>query len=167
MNLDGLKELKMKEMEVCMSILYRYGFHGTAISSLNVEGMQAVLGFEEGVFWLDEYGRETELTGKCKLIFEFYDDPSLSFEIDRVRFGMVKEIKLSNLQKYLAKGEFRIERCSYSSLESCVIFKGQVGSDNLELVLCNVIGVTVEIEEPPVPEAENSDEQIDEKERQE
>lgn len=167
MNLDGLKELKMKEMEVCMSILYRYGFHDTAFSSLDVDGMRAVFGFEEGVYKMDEYARETELTGKCKLIFEFYDDPSLCFEINRVRFGMVKEIKLSNFQKYLTKGGLRIERCSYSSLESCVIFKGQVGFDNLELVLCNVIGVTVEIEETPVPEPENTDEQNDEKERQE
>ena len=48
--------------------LFQYGFHDTEISSMECENLEINLNFDEGIYLLDETGKETILSKPMQVI---------------------------------------------------------------------------------------------------
>ena len=63
--------------------LFQYGFHDTEISSIECEGLEIKLNFDQGIYLLDENGKETVLSKPMQVVLIL----------------LKKHLKLKNMEK--------------------------------------------------------------------
>jgi len=65
--------------------LLQYGFHDTDITSIEISAFEIRLKFKDGIYLLDESGKERNLSKPTQIIFKinstFVDEPQDVFEI--------------------------------------------------------------------------------------
>lgn len=113
--------------------LFQYGFHDTEISSVEGEGLEIKLNFDNGIYLLDENGKETILSKPMQVIFRidsYFDSFEDAFEIKE--YGKkVKYLDYLTLKKYLQKEIFGISMSYYSNFNNCVLFDGGISKKNI------------------------------------
>ena len=113
--------------------LFQYGFHDTEISSIECEGLEIKLNFDQGIYLLDENGKETALYKQIQVVLKidsYFDSFEEAFEIKE--YGKkVKYIEYLTLNKYLQKESFGISMCYYSNFNSCILFDGGISKRNI------------------------------------
>lgn len=87
--------------------LFRYGFHDTKISSVDGEGLEIKLSFNNGIYLLDENGKEANLSNPIQVILRI-DSYFDSFE-----------------------EAFGISMSYYSNFNNCVLFDGGISKKNI------------------------------------
>ena len=113
--------------------LFQYGFHDTEISSIECEGLEIKLNFDQGIYLLDENGKETALYKQIQVVLKI-DSYFVSFEeaFEIKEYGKkVKYIEYLTLNKYLQKESFGISMCYYSNFNSCILFDGGISKRNI------------------------------------
>lgn len=88
--------------------LFQYGFHDTEISSVEGEGLEIKLNFDNGIYLLDENGKETILSKPMQVIFRidsYFDSFEDAFEIKeygkKVKYLDYLTLKKIYKKKYL------------------------------------------------------------------
>lgn len=113
--------------------LFQYGFHDTEISSIECEGLEIKLNFDQGIYLLDENGKETVLSKPMQVVLKidsYFDSFAEAFEIKE--YGKkVKYIEYITLNNYLQKESFGISMCYYSNFNSCILFDGGISKRNI------------------------------------
>lgn len=113
--------------------LFQYGFHDTEISSVEGEGLEIKLNFDNGIYLLDENGKETILSKPMQVIFRidsYFDSFEEAFEIKE--YGKrVKYLDYLTLKKYLQKEIFGISMSYYSNFNNCVLFDGGISKKSI------------------------------------
>lgn len=113
--------------------LFQYGFHDTEISSVEGEGLEIKLNFDNGIYLLDENGKETILSKPMQVIFRidsYFDSFEDAFEIKE--YGKkVKYLDYLTLKKNLQKEIFGISMSYYSNFNNCVLFDGGISKKNI------------------------------------
>lgn len=108
--------------------LFQYGFHDTEISSIDYEDLQIKLNFDEGIYLLDEKGKETVLSKPMQVILKInfkFNSLEEVFEIKECG-KRVKHIDYSLLEKYMQKEAFKIWMVYYSNFNKCILFDGGI-----------------------------------------
>lgn len=106
--------------------LFQYGFHDTEIYSIDGEGLEIRLTFENGIYLLDENGKETILSKPMQVVLKInscFDSFEEAFEI-REYEKKVKYLDYLTLKKYLQKDTFGISMVYYSKFSNCILFDG-------------------------------------------
>ena len=70
-------------MDSIFKQLLQYGFHDTEITSIDCEGLEVKLNFDNGIYLLDENGKETILSKPMQVILKissYFDSFEESFE---------------------------------------------------------------------------------------
>lgn len=113
----------------------KYGFHDTEISSIDGEGLEIKLNFNNGIYFLDENGKETNLSNPIQIILRldsYFDSFEEAFEIKE--YGKkLKYLEYSTLKKILQKEEFGILMSYYSNFNNCILFDGGIPKKNIML----------------------------------
>ena len=88
--------------------LLRYGFHDTKISSIDGEGLEIKLNFDNGIYFLNENGKETNLSNSIQIVLRldsFFDSFEDAFEIKEYtlknypeEIDIIAQIKKGDLQ---------------------------------------------------------------------
>lgn len=115
--------------------LNNYGFHDTKITSISCLNLEVKIEFDNGIYFLDENGKETKLSNPIEInlkINSSYASSLNSFEI-REYGKKMKYIELSQFQKYLAKKPFNIAMNYYSNFNNSILFDG--GFPNKQIFL--------------------------------
>lgn len=115
--------------------LFQYGFHDTEISSIEGKDLDIILKFNNGIYLLDENGKETILSKPMEIILKidsYFNSFEEAFEIKE--YGKkVKYIEYQTLNKYLQEESFGVSMCYYSNFNSCVLFDGGILRRNIML----------------------------------
>ena len=105
--------------------LFAYGFHDTTVTDIRFEETKVILEFEEGLYILNETGKETDLTGKAEMII-YLDENKVKNSLDTVRtYVNVKcGIKLVNINEIVIQcrsKQFEISDTSFSNFDNTFI----------------------------------------------
>ena len=113
--------------------LLRYGFHDTKISSIDGEGLEIKLNFDNGIYFLNENRKETNLSNSIQIVLRldsFFDSFEDAFEIKE--YGKkLKYIEYSTLKRFLQKEEFGISMSYYSNFNNSILFDGGISKKNV------------------------------------
>ncbi len=113
--------------------LFQYGFHDTEIFSIDGEGLEIKLDFDNGIYLLDENGKETILSKPMQVILRidsYFDSFEEAMEIKE--YGKrVKYLDYIILKKYLQKETLGISMCYYSKFGNCILFDGGISRKNI------------------------------------
>lgn len=109
--------------------LFQYGFHDTDITSIEGNGLEIKLSFDNGIYLLDENGKETVLSNPKQIILKLdscFNSFEEAFEIKE--YGKkLNYLEYSTFKKYLqeeSSGLFGIEMIYYS--DKCILFDGGI-----------------------------------------
>lgn len=132
-NLKGIIKLEVNTMNNIFEQLFRYGFHDTKISSVDGDGLEIKLSFNNGIYLLNEKGKEVNLSNPIQIILKidsYFDSFEETFEIKE--YGKkVKYIEYLKLKKYLQKESFGISMAYYSNFNNCILFDGGISKKNI------------------------------------
>ena len=120
--------------------LFQYGFHDTDISSIYCEGLEIRLNFNDGIYLLDEKGKETCLSRPKQVVFKInsnYESCKNAFTIKE--YGeKVKYHEYSFLSKHFQKDTFGISMVYYTNWGNVILFDGGFSRS---LVLLSIEGI--------------------------
>lgn len=104
----------------------KYGLHDTEITSVSAESDSISFLFADGVYLLDEKGRETTRTGKCelKIFFDYNVENTVFFS--KIAKNRIKEIDFDEFCKLLKKARFIINADYYSDFLKSILLIGNV-----------------------------------------
>lgn len=117
--------------------LFQYGYHDTDIYEIYGENLSIKLKFNNGVYMLDDEGKETCLTKPIAInlkINSHYDSFKDALEI-REYGKKIKYIDYDILNKYLLKERFGIWMLYYSKLGKCILIDGGIMSRQISLFI--------------------------------
>ncbi|MBE5758476.1 MAG: hypothetical protein E7332_00375 [Clostridiales bacterium] len=132
-------------MENIFIKLSNYGFHDTKITSISCSDLEVKIKFDDGIYFLDENGKEANLSNPVELILKInssFDSSLNSFEIRE--YGRKMEyIELSQFQKYLVKNPFNIAMNYYSDFNNSILFDGGFPNKQIFLSIEGVEDVSI------------------------
>ena len=109
--------------------LFQYGFHDTDITSIEGEGLEIKLNFKDGIYLLDEKGKETILSKPKQIILKL-DNCFNSFEEAFEFKEFSKKLKYLDYQAFKKKlqeeflGVFGITMMYYNN--NCILIDGGI-----------------------------------------
>lgn len=130
-----------------MLIFKKYGLHDTAINEIELcaNGMKFI--FNNGIYLLNENGKEKGLTEKCKielLISNFnFGEISENIEIFKIYKKKIYEINFQEFLKLLKQGNFEIKYNFVSNFNNTLLFKGFIGKNKFEFLISNIIEIGI------------------------
>lgn len=136
----GLREVK-----------YQYGLHDTTINRITCTDDGIILEFDDGVYLLDETGRETVLSKKCYLEIKinFFNRQKMfeHIEIERIYKKKSEEIEYDEFITLLSKYAFSIYLDYYSPFADSLLIRGSIGKYGIDFVVTEVAELTYTFEE--------------------
>ena len=127
----GLHELK-----------YQYGLHDTVINKITRTNVGIILEFDDGVYLLDDTGKETVLSKKCNLELKinFFDRQKMyeHIEIKRICKKKIEKIEYDEFEALLSKNTFTVYLDYYCPFGDSVLIKGSIGKYGIEFVVTEI-----------------------------
>ena len=122
--------------------IYRYGLHDCVVNDIFVEGEQLVFGFAQGVYVLDDYGKERNLTESCKMIVKVaglnQNKMWEHVEINCLSKGTICEIEYDDFVQKVKEFNFDIDINYYSHFCNAILLKGYIKDDKYEMEISEV-----------------------------
>lgn len=113
-------------MNKVFSEIFKYGFHDTEITSISIDKNDIQIFFENGLYLLDDSGKETTLTGSIILILSIessFNEIENCFEIRE--FGKkIKYVDIQWFQNQLKREPYSISMHYYSKFNDSILFDG-------------------------------------------
>ena len=120
----------------------KYALHDTEINKIVCNNKGLELHFVNGVYLLDEKGKETELSNPCRMDITIngFDNTKLyeHITVTKTRKLKVSEIEFYDFLKLLEKNLFKIDIDYYSFFGSSILLKGYVGKYIIELIITEI-----------------------------
>lgn len=142
----GQNQIKrLPQMKKTFEQLSHYGFHDTEITSFDNEGLVVYLNFDEGIYNLDELGRESALTPpltisiKVNSSFNYIDE---AIEIKKYGRKMTY-IDFSSFKNYLIKKSFGIMFDYYSIFNNSILFVGDCGEEEITISIKDIEEISI------------------------
>lgn len=106
--------------------LFKFGLHDTEITSISINKSEIKIHFDNGVYLLNELGRETTLTDAMILVLNI--NPNVKkvencFEIREIS-RKIRFINLECFEKQLKKEPYSITMHYYSEFNHSILFEG-------------------------------------------
>lgn len=119
-----------------------YGLHDTSINDINIEENGLVFLFQEGVYILDNTGKETSLSKPCKMriYIEDFDKNSLwgHCSFHKCHKKHFSEIDFLDIKKLLLKNRFDIDLDFYSPFARAISLRGHIGKYLTEIRITEI-----------------------------
>ena len=136
----GLHELK-----------YQYGLHDTVINKITRTNVGIILEFDDGVYLLDDTGKETVLSKKCNLELKinFFDRQKMyeHIEIKRICKKKIEEIEYDEFEALLSKNTFTVYLDYYCPFGDSVLIKGSIGKYGIEFLVTEIAELSYSFED--------------------
>lgn len=123
-------------------VKYQYGLHDTVINRITRTNDGIVLEFDDGVYLLDDTGRETILSKKCYLEIKinFFNKQKM-FEhigIDRIYKKKIEEIEYDEFEALLSRNGFLVFLDYYCPFGDSILIRGSVGKYGIDFSVTEV-----------------------------
>lgn len=116
-----------------------YGLHDTLITAVKTKANELILSFGEGVYCLDENGRETHLTPMCQLVIKFMNNSMDQHIIIERRYKKkINEISIPEFFKLMENDRFDIDIDYYSPFAKSIMLLGYIGKYQINLILSEI-----------------------------
>ncbi len=123
-------------------IKYQYGLHDTVINRIIRIDDGIILEFDDGVFLLDDLGRETVLSKKCYLKVQINDfDRQNMFQhinINLVRKNRIKDVEYDKFETLLSKNSFSVYLDYYCPFGDALLIKGNIDKYGIEFEVSEI-----------------------------
>lgn len=119
-----------------------YGLHDTVATTVKILEDKFVLCFNNGIYRVNENGKETELTSACELEFTISD---IENNIDIISTSNHKShrIDISTFVTMTKEYGFDIDDEYYSSFSRTFLLSGYIGKNAIQVYLIDVKNVSV------------------------
>ncbi len=116
--------------------IFRYGFHDTQMTSIDLDGWKIKLQFRNGVYLLDESGKEIELSKPIQMILKFNHKFNSVESFAEIReYGRnIRYLDLLDFKNILCKESFQITMVYYSNFSKSLLFDGGFHKKSLLLI---------------------------------
>lgn len=129
----------------------KYALHDTQINKIVCNHQGVELYFENGVYLLDETGKETAPSAPCRLVITINAfDATKIYEhiiVTQFRKSKVTEISFADFLKLLEKNTFDIDMDYYSYFGASILLKGYSGKYEIELAISEIEKAEYEFDE--------------------
>ena len=120
--------------------LYKYGLHDCKLNKMEIKNGILHLYFDQGVYELDERGKEISLTGSCTVMIELserFTELEAKERIEIVKISKRKkfEIDYEVFKKRVDRFGFDIIINYYSYFCNTIMMKGYMKSDEYEITI--------------------------------
>lgn len=121
----------------------KYGLHDATMNNVELyqDGLNLI--FDNGIYLLDENGKEKNLTGKCNIELKIsnFDCKNIleKIEINRIYKRKISELNLEEFLKLLNKGNFEIEYNFVSNFNNIILLKGFIGKNKFEFLVSDIV----------------------------
>lgn len=136
----GLREVK-----------YQYGLHDTEINRITRTDVGIILEFNNGVYLLDDTGKEIVLSKKCylELKINFFDRQKMfeHIEIKRICKKKIKEIEYDEFEELLLKNTFSVYLDYYCPFGDSLLIKGSMDKYSIEFVVTEIAELSYSFED--------------------
>ena len=125
-----------------MNIL-KYGLHDTSFNTVKIGKKGISLSFNNGIYLLDENGKEKRLSKECNLKIDIdhfnFKYPSEHICISKIHRNRIREITIQKLLNYLKNGYFNVYLDFYSGFSQSMLIKGFLGKSELEILVSQIL----------------------------
>ena len=132
-------------------VKYQYGLHDTVINKIVSTEVGIILQFDDGVYLLDDTGKETVLSKKCNLDLKinFFDKQNLyeHIEIKRIYKKKIEEIKYDEFEALLSKHTFSVYLDYYCPFGDSLLIKGSIDKYCIEFVVTEIAELSYSFED--------------------
>lgn len=132
-------------------IKYQYGLHDTVINKITRTNVGIILEFDDGVYLLDDTGKETVLSKKCNLELKinFFDRQKMyeHIEIKRICKKKIEEIEYEEFEALLSKNAFAVYLDYYCPFGDSLLIKGAIGKYGIEFVVTEIAELSYSFED--------------------
>ena len=125
-----------------------YGLHDTTVNDILIEEYGLTLLFRDGVYLLNDEGKETRLSKSCAMhvYVEDFDSARLFehcsfYKYHKNRFS---EIEFADIKKLLLKNSFHVDLDFYSPFARAILIRGYIGKYMIEVQISEVKSIEFE-----------------------
>lgn len=123
-------------------VKYQYGLHDAQINKITCTNEGIILEFYNGIYILDESGKEAELSKKCylELKINFFDRRKMyeSIQINLIRKNRIKEIEYAEFETMLMKNAITVYLDYYSPFADSLLIKGSMKQGGIEFIVTEI-----------------------------
>ena len=120
----------------------KYSLHDTVLNKIAFDRSGITLHFKNGVYLLDNDGRETELSGPCRIAVTINKFNSMNkyehITVTKTAKSKIDEIDIERFIKMLDENSFRIDSDYYSFFGSSILLKGYIGKYAIEFIITEI-----------------------------
>ena len=131
-------------------IKYQYGLHDAQINKITCTDEGIILEFHNGVYILDDSGKETELSKKCylELKINFFDSRKMyqSIQIYLIRKNRFREIEYAEFETMLSKSPITVYMDYYSPFADSLLIKGSMKQGGIEFIVTEIAELSFSFE---------------------
>lgn len=130
-----------------------YGFHDTEIFSIEDTNMMFLLRFKNGIFLLDDKGKETTLTGSTIVQLHVVPPPYINSIEQLIEINeyddKIKTIEYLAFKNLLCDAPFEVSMVYFSPFDNTVLFQGSIGENHMiDFTITNITKISIEEESP-------------------
>ena len=105
--------------------LFKFGFHDTDVNDIRIEENSIILYFNEGIYILDEFNNETNLSKPISMNIKIDNKYFKTIDVMEIREISPKHCSLDfkTLKKYLKKDKLGISNVYYSNFNNTILIK--------------------------------------------
>lgn len=132
-------------------VKYQYGLHDTTINKITCTDGGIILQFNDGVYLLDDTGKETVLSKKCylELKINFFDKQNMHehIKIKRICKKKIKEIEYDKFETLLSKNTFSVYLDYYCPFADSILIKGTIDKYGIEFEVTEIAELSYSFED--------------------
>lgn len=129
-------------MEQFYEYLYEYGLHDCRIDDIICANTKIIFNFNSGVYKLNSFGKELQLTNNCSMIIEIdeTDSEKICNHIDIIQIFKKKvyEIDCHDFINRVRLFKFCVDMNYYSYFCNTVLLKGYINNEQYEITVSEV-----------------------------
>ena len=115
----------------------------TEISSIDCNNLEIRLNFENGIYVLDENGKEAYLSKPMQVVLTIDSYlKTYNHALEIKEYGKkIKYLEYERLRKKLQKESFGISMLYYSKFNNCILFDGGFTKENIMLSIEGIVDI--------------------------
>jgi len=122
--------------------IYKYAFHDTIINDIESIDGQIILYVKDGIYTLDEFGKETRKTSSCKIVLSIADfrisEPWSILIIYKIKSKKINEVKYEDFVKCVKKEKFTINNHYFSPFNNELMLVGYIGDYKIQIIISSI-----------------------------
>lgn len=132
-------------------VKYQYGLHDTVINRITRTDVGIILEFNDGVYLLDDTGRENVLSKKCylELKINFFDRQKMfeHIQVKRIRKKKIVYLEYDEFEALFLKNNFSVNLDYYCPFADSFLIRGSMGKYGIEFEVTEIAELSYSFED--------------------